>query len=232
MTAEQIASTLASAPAPDLTGALKLRLVVVRGQIGPGSSFKLPSNTQSQAGRSKGVLLFPNDVFVAPLHCTFFFRDNRLFLRDENSPSGTFVSVLKELIQPGTFFAVGDTLLRYLGPLSPNAPTNPIQYGAPLPASPVYLVEEMMEGLRPARCLARTGPTMAIGQAGCEFLIADPLVAPRHCELTFNPQGATLRDLGSPSGTFVRMAPGSERPLNPGDQVRLGNEVLRVEKIS
>jgi predicted component of type VI protein secretion system len=166
---------------------------------------------------------------VAPLHATFFYRDGKLFIKDESSPSGTFVSVAKELIQPGTFFAVGDTLLRYQGPLPAPAPAAVLHYGAPLPPSAVYLVEEVLEGLRPGRCMARPGPTMAVGQAGCEFLVADPLVAPRHAELTFNPQGATLRDLNSPTGTFLRIPPGSERQLNAGDQVRLGNEVLRVE---
>jgi pSer/pThr/pTyr-binding forkhead associated (FHA) protein len=208
----------------------KLKLVVVRGQVGAGSSFKLGASACT-AGRSKGLLLFPNDNFVAPLHATFFFREGKLFVRDENTPSGTFVTVSKELIPAGTFFAVGDTLLRYLGPLPAAASSQVAHYGAPLPPGPMYLVEEVLEGLRPGRCMARPGPTVAVGQAGCEFLVADAMVSPRHCELTFNPQGATLRDLGSQTGTFVRIAPGAERALSPGDQVRLGNEILRVEAV-
>jgi pSer/pThr/pTyr-binding forkhead associated (FHA) protein len=219
-----------SAAAPAGAATMKLKLVVVRGQVGPGSSFKLTGNA-CPAGRTKGLLLFPNDAFVAPLHATFFYRDSRLFIKDENAPSGTFVSVTKELIQPGTFFAVGDTLLRYQGPLPTPAPTPVLHYGAPLPPNPMYMVEEVLEGLRPGRCLARSGPTLAVGQSGCELLVVDALVAPRHCELTFNPQGATLRDLNSPTGTFVRIPPGSERALEAGDQVRLGNEVLRVEAV-
>ncbi len=206
----------------------KLKLVVVRGQVGAGNSFKL-TGASCPAGRSKGLLLFPNDSYVAPLHATFFYKDGKLFIKDENSPSGTFVSVQKELIQSGTFFCVGDTLLRYMGQLANAAASAVLHYGAPLPPNPMYLVEEVLEGLRPGRCLCRQGPTMAVGQAGCEFLVSDPLVAPRHAELTFNPQGATLRDLSSPTGTFVRIPPGGERQLNTGDQVRLGNEVLRVE---
>ena len=207
---------------------VKLKLVVVRGQVGPGSSVKLTGNA-CPAGRTKGLLLFPNDAFVAPLHATFFYRDGKLFIKDENAPSGTFVSVSKEVIQPGTFVAIGDTLLRYQGALPAPAPATVLHYGAPLPPHPVYLVEEVLEGLRPGRCLAGPGPTLSVGQTGCEYLITDPLVAARHCEFTFTPQGATLRDLDSPTGTFVRIPPGSERPLSAGDQVRLGNEVLRVE---
>lgn len=218
-----------SPTAPNAAATPRFKLVAVRGSIGAGSQFKL-SGQSIPAGRSKGLLLFPNDTFVAPLHCTFFNRDGKLFVRDEGSPSGTFVSVGKELLPPNTFFAVGDTLMRYLGPLPSPVPANVLHYGAPLPPTPLYLVEEILEGLRPGRCLARTGPTMAVGQAGCEFLVTnDPAVAPRHCELTFNPQGATLRDLGSPGGTFVRLAPGGDRELKVGDQVRLGNELLKVE---
>ncbi len=218
----------AGVPAARGAGPPKLKLVVVRGQVGPGSSFKL-TGSACPAGRTKGLLLFPNDAFVAPLHATFFYRDGRLFIKDENAPSGTFVSVTKEAIQPGTFVAVGDTLLRYQGTLPAPAPASVLHYGAPLPPNPVYLVEEVLEGLRPGKCMARPGPTFSVGQAGADYVLADPLVAARHCEFTFAPQGATLRDLNSPTGTFVRIPPGSERVLNAGDQVRLGNEVLRVE---
>lgn len=209
-------------------GGAKLKLVVVRGLIGAGTTFKL-AGSSCPAGRSKGLLLFPNDPFVAPLHCTFFSRDGKLVVRDENSPSGTFVSIAREAVAPGTFFSVGDSLLRYLGPLPPSASSPVLHYGAPLPPNPLYLVEEMLEGLRPGRALCRAGPTMTVGQAGCEFTLLDALVAPKHCELTFTPQGATLRDLNSGTGTFIRIPPGGERQLNLGDQVRLGTEVLRVE---
>lgn len=213
------------------TSAARLKLVVVRGKAAAGTQFRL-SGSSVPAGRSKGLLLFPDDAFVAPLHATFSFKGDSLFVRDESAPSGTFVTVTKELLAPNTFFAVGDTLLRYLGPLPAPAASSVLHYGAPLPQGPLYLVEEVLEGLRPGRCMARSGPTVAFGQAGCEFLLtSDPNVAPRHCELTFNPQGATLRDLGSPGGTFVRLAPGSERELKVGDQVRLGGEVLRVEAV-
>jgi pSer/pThr/pTyr-binding forkhead associated (FHA) protein len=209
--------------------AARFRLVAVKGTVGPGSAFKLAGQSVS-AGRSKGILLFPNDPFVAPLHCTFFYKESRLFVRDESSPSGTFVTVAKEAIAPNTFFAVGDTLLRYLGPLPAPAPAAVLHYGAPLPSQPLYLLEEILDGLRPGRCLARPGPVVTVGATGCEFLIAaDAGVAPRHCEVAFSPQGATLKDLGTPAGTFLRLAPGAERELKVGEQVRIGNEILRVE---
>ena len=206
----------------------KFKLTVLRGSVNAGSSFKL-SGQSIQAGRSKGLLLFPNDNFVAPLHCTFFYKGEKLFVRDESGPSGTFVSITKESIPPNTFFLVGDSLLRYLGPLPAPVPAQVLHYGAPLPPGPLYLVEEILEGLRPGRCVSRVGPTITVGQTGAELALSDAQVAAKHCEVSVSPQGAQLRDLGSASGTFMRIPPGSERELRVGEQIRIGNEVMRVE---
>ena len=207
----------------------KFKLTVVKGTVNAGSTFKLAGQSV-QAGRTKGLLLFPNDTYVAPLHCTFFYKGEKLFVRDESGPSGTFVTISKEAIPPNTFFLVGDSLMRYLGPLPAPVPAQVLHYGAPLPPGPLYLVEEILEGLRPGRCVARVGPTINVGQTGAELVVAgDASVAAKHCEISVSPQGAQLRDLSSPTGTFMRIAPGSERELRAGDQVRLGNEILKVE---
>ena len=182
------------------TAQAKFKLTVVKGTVNAGSTFKLAGQSV-QAGRTKGLLLFPNDNFVAPLHCTFFYKGEKLFVRDESGPSGTFVSIAKEAIPPNTFFLIGDSLLRYLGPLPAPVPAQVLHYGAPLPPGPLYLVEEILEGLRPGRCVARVGPTINVGQTGAELVIAgDAGVAAKHCEVSVSPQGAQLRDLRQPHG--------------------------------
>ena len=77
----------------------------------------------------------------------------------------------------------------------------------------------------------RSGTSITIGRTGCAVNLGhDPQLAQAHAELQLDPdRGARLRDLGSASGTFLRIAPGSEHPLHDGDAVRLGREVLRVE---
>jgi hypothetical protein len=194
-------------------------------------AFKLGSPT-CPAGRTKGAILFPDDLYLAPLHSTFYFRDAKLIVRDEGGVSGTFVrAVGPERLVPGAMFAAGERLFRYVGAIPPS-PTGqaPVPYGAPAPRVPLYVVEEILEGGRPGRACARLGPVIAIGRVGCELSFAnDPMLSGRQCELTVSPDGAILRDVGGSDGTYVRLPPGAERALNAGDFVRIGSQVLRVD---
>jgi pSer/pThr/pTyr-binding forkhead associated (FHA) protein len=182
-------------------------------------------------GRSKGAILFGDDLFVSPHHGTFLLRDGRLFVRDEGSASGIFVSILGgEAIQAGSYFAAGQHLFRFAGPLS-SSPSRPGVYGAPAhPEQPLYLVEEILVGGRPCRAVLTPGPVLTIGQQRCDLSYpGEETLASRHCELSPNGPGATLRDLSGGLGTFVRLRPGVERPLSSGDRLRIGQQVLRVE---
>lgn len=208
---------------------IRARLVVVRG-ANAGSAFRI-SGQAVAAGATKGLLLFPDDPFLSPLHATFFFRDGKLYVKDEGGPSGTYVRVHgPESLVPGSLFAVGDHLLRYGGPLTPPARETPVPYGAPMPSGALHAVEEMLEGGRPGRAIARAGPVISIGRSGCDLSFAnDAFIAPRHCELSVDGASAVLRDLGSPDGSFLRLPSGGERLLVPGDTIRLGLQILRAE---
>ncbi len=52
-----------------------------------------------------------------------------------------------------------------------------------------------------------------------------------HCEFSLNDDGAILRDLGSSNGTFVNGERIAERPLKPGDLVKIGpvTFVVRID---
>jgi hypothetical protein len=209
--------------------------VVDRGCVTAGTGYPL-SQEEVQAGRSQGQIRFPDDPCLAPLHATFLLRDGALLLRDEGAPGGVFVRLrgLTVPLRPGALFAVGGRLLRFAGrlpPPSPPAPDGTRRLGSPRPEGAAVLVEEWLEGGVAGRVYLRIGPSITIGHAGCAIDLGDePDVAPAHAELLVAPDGAArLRDLGSATGTFVRMAPGSERELLDGDAVRIGREVLRVE---
>jgi pSer/pThr/pTyr-binding forkhead associated (FHA) protein len=209
----------------------KFGLLVVAGQS-PGQRFRLGAQG-CQVGRSRGALLFPDDLFVSAHHASFLIRDGRLIVRDENSTSGVFVSVQQELLAPGTLFCAGNRLFRYGGALeaTPPVPGKPVVYGAPTPQT-VYLVEEMLVGGRVGRAVLTQGPLFTIGQTHCDLSFPNEEgMAPRHCELSPTPSGAVLRDLSGGLGTFLQLA-GSERPLNPGDRVRIGEQVLQIEALA
>ncbi len=109
----------------------------------------------------------------------------------------------------------------------------PHVYGAPVPlGQAVYGVEEVLVGGRAGRAVVTAAPLLTIGQANCDLSFpGDEGLAGRHCELSPTPTGALLRDLSGGLGTYVRLAAGVERPLRPGDRVRLGQHVLQVENL-
>ncbi len=212
----------------------KFGLTVLAGPA-RGQRFRLGANG-AQIGRSKGVILFPEDPFVSPLHAMLLIRDGKLLVRDESSTSGVYVSIAgQETIPAGGSFATGLRLFRYVGAIEPTPPWNRVDvqvYGAPLPNGQVhYAIEEVLLGDRPGRCIATPGPVLTIGQGKCDFAFTnDEGLAPRHCEVAPMPTGAMVRDLSGGLGTYVRIS--GERALKAGDRMRIGQQTLQVEAIA
>jgi len=197
-----------------------------------GERFRLAPHTV--IGRTRGTLLVPEDPFVSPQHATLWVRDGRLHVRDEASASGVFVSVAtQELIVPGGYFCAGNRLFRYLGALPPAAisPAGTIVYGAPLPpGGTCYAVEERLFGGRSGAAFVTAQPLISIGRQECDISFGDDkTLAPRHCELSPIADGAVLRDLSEGLGTLVRLQAGVERPVKIGEQIRVGQAVMRFE---
>ncbi|MFY0568334.1 FHA domain-containing protein [Archangium lansingense] len=216
-------------PAP---AASRFGLAVVAGTT-RGQRFKLPV-TGCTVGRTRGAILFADDTFVSAQHATFLIKDNVLHVRDESSASGIYVTIPgAETIPPMTFFVAGQRLFRFLGKLEAPPPLagRPTVYGAPVPPGQgVYGVEEVLVGGRSGRTVVTSTPLLTIGQANCDFSYPqEEGMAGRHCELSFTPAGAQLRDLSGGLGTYVRVASSVERPLRPGDRVRLGQHIIQVE---
>jgi FHA domain len=184
-------------------------------------------------GRSRGAILFPDDIHVSAHHAAFRIKDGQLTVKDESSTSGTFASIrAPEVLPPGGMFVIGQRLLRFQGLLTPPHPdpSKPRAYGVPLPAQGVlWALEELLVGRRPGRAVATWQPLLTLGLAGCDVNFpGEPGLAPRHCELTASARGGLLRDLSAGLGTFVRIG-AQERVLQAGDRVRIGDQVLLVE---
>jgi len=58
----------------------------------------------------------------------------------------------------------------------------------------------------------------------------DGYLSPLHAEMTIGPTTSLIRDLGSLNGVFVKMT--QEEELQPGQIVRIGQELLRFELIT
>jgi len=69
--------------------------------------------------------------------------------------------------------------------------------------------------------------TLSIGSDSSNAIrLEDPAVAPKHCSIIESAGGFLLRDLDSPSGTYVNGIPISERLLCFGDQISIGDSSL------
>lgn len=218
-----------------LPAASRFGLAVIAG-TSRGQRYKLPV-TGCVIGRTRGAILFADDIFVSAVHATFLVKEGALFVRDESSASGVYVTIPgAEHIGPRTLFSAGQRLFRFNGRI--DAPTvvpgRPTIYGAPVPlGQSVYGVEEMLVGGRGGRLVVTAAQLLTIGQAHCDLAYPnDEGLAGRHCELSPSSTGAVLRDLSGGLGTYVRIAPATERPLRPGDRVRIGQHVLQVEALA
>jgi pSer/pThr/pTyr-binding forkhead associated (FHA) protein len=227
------ASELVRKKSPAAAAPSRYGLTVLAGQA-QGHRYRL-AGSGCMIGRSKGAIVFADDPFLSAHHASLLIREGRLFVRDESSVSGLFVSIIgQELIPAGAFFAAGRRLFRYLGPL-PRAsvpPGQPVPYGAPVvPNQALYGLEEVLVGGRAGREVISSAPLLTIGRQSCDFTFPEePGLAPRHCEVSPMADGsAILRDLSGGLGTFVRLPAGLERPLGVGDRFRLGQEVIQVE---
>jgi pSer/pThr/pTyr-binding forkhead associated (FHA) protein len=78
----------------------------------------------------------------------------------------------------------------------------------------------------------------AVGRAGGLDLApfdSSRVVSRNHAELSRTDSGWVCRDLGATNGTFIngrRIAPGSEVPVAPGDQLAFANVALIVEGLT
>lgn len=208
-------------------------LTVVSGSA-RGERYPIPISG-SWIGRQRGNILFPEDVFISGHHAAITVHQGRLRIRDEGTASGVFVSIEgKEAIAHGALFSIGRRLLRFLGHLQPAVAATaggPPVYGAPLPNGlPPYGVEELLVGGRTGRAVISARPSLTIGQINCDFSFPhDDSLALAHCQLSPGSEGAVLTDLSNGMGTFMRIPPGADRPLKPGDRIRLGQQILQVE---
>lgn len=74
------------------------------------------------------------------------------------------------------------------------------------------------------------GRTVTVGRGvGCDITVYDPTISRRHAELTADPDGVLLKDLGSSNGTYVNGRRVATARLNPNDAVTFGKVGYQLE---
>jgi pSer/pThr/pTyr-binding forkhead associated (FHA) protein len=213
----------------DMQDPSKARLILIRGEGMDGLSYHLKAD-QHIVGRA-GQVEFPDDPFVSPKHANFFYRDDRLVVRDEGSLNGVYYRIRGNVeIAPGDTFLAGEQLFR-LDP-TPKASDGADPDGTYFYSSPKYpsafRLNQILEGGAVGMTVCTRGSTIQIGREDGDLNFpADLFMSARHCTVEERDGRYQLTDLDSRNGTYVRIK--TERPLSHGDYVFIGRRLLRVE---
>lgn len=208
----------------------RAKLILVRGEGTEGLSYHL-NGTKHGAGRSKGVILFLEDRYMSPSHATFLYRENRLYVRDEQSANGTFLRIRAEReLEDGDEIMIGEQLLRLEKlDLRREYPMreDTLMYVSP-PKNYKFRLVQKIRGAKPGAAFASVNNDLLIGREGCDVNFTEDRFASRqHARVTWREDKVVVTDLDSKNGTFVRIR--DEEQLRHGDYVQMGSELMRVE---
>ncbi|MCB9729644.1 MAG: FHA domain-containing protein [Deltaproteobacteria bacterium] len=210
----------------------RARLRLIRGDGGDGFTFQL-NGTSHAAGRAEGPILFPDDPTVSPLHATFYYRDGRLFVRDEGSLNGTYIRIHEPVpITDGEIFLCGEQVLRF--ELYRPTPVVVGDDGAVFCGTPVavwrFRVVQLVRGSQEGLVYCARKRTVTIGREDCDVNFGyDRFISHYHARIEERDGEYLLKDLDSRNGSYFRLK--QEVPLSNGDYVFIGRQLLRVEFI-
>jgi len=213
--------------------AARAKLTVIRGDGLDGLSFNL-AGEEHLAGRVDCPLLFPDDPFLSPVHCNFFYRNGQLVVRDEGSVNGVYVRITGARPVPfGARFLVGEQLLE-AEQVDPERLDEAIEDGTYFfasPRRPSHLrVVQRLRGGETGLALRAAGDVITIGREGNDLDFPDdPFISGHHARVTWDGTQVILTDLGSKNGTFLKVV--GEQVLGHGDYVFMGQQLLRVEVV-
>jgi pSer/pThr/pTyr-binding forkhead associated (FHA) protein len=208
------------------------RLIFVHRDGSDGTAYHLRGD-QIDIGRTEGDLLF-EDPYLSPRHARITSGREGQVLSDLESLNGVFIRLrVGAHLYDGDVIMVGKQVLKFeLVPdfertLAPTMHHNIVTFGTIAP--------------QPWGRLRQIGPTgtshdvfhfsrdqVVIGREQGDIVFSDDnFMSRRHAYLSRKGAGFELEDLGSSNGTFLRIR--ESHFLVPGDQVRMGNVLLRFE---
>jgi pSer/pThr/pTyr-binding forkhead associated (FHA) protein len=219
----------AAAPAPQAEVAGTIILTALRADGSEAGTYNLPGGTQL-VGRDTGSI-FAGDSYLSPRHATFKQpAPGRLTVKDEASLNGVYKKLARDTpieLKPNDIFRIGQEIIRFepLPPATPG-PDGVEKLGAP---SKGYVG-------RIALVIGRdtTGNAYPVPEAGIHLgrergdvlFPEDGYVSGLHCRLAWENGHATLTDLGSSNGSFIRLK--EETEVRTGDVLLMGQQLFRV----
>jgi pSer/pThr/pTyr-binding forkhead associated (FHA) protein len=199
----------------------------------------------------KGCHINLDDAELSIQHCSIAVRGGSLIITDAASHTGTFLDgqqITEARIDDGThLLRVGTALLciepvEIFGtPVEPprtatedlfDAPPRLRKKGPKKSDGDQRLVLRCIEGVAAGTEFEIPPEGGVVGREG-SFKVGDEYLSRRHFSLAFDDTGVLrVRDLGSRNGTYLNTLPARNTKVRPGDEIKAGLSVFRLESRS
>jgi pSer/pThr/pTyr-binding forkhead associated (FHA) protein len=222
----------AVAARPSAAFAEGARFVAVRRDGTDGESYALLGE-QIDIGRTEGDLRF-DDKHLAERHARITFRAGQYVITPLENRNGVYIRIaMPTELFDGHYILVGKQVLRFEAvpdaekTLRPAVEHGMILFGTPL-KSPWGRLRQITAAGTSRDVYHLTRSDLIIGREQGDIVFSDDeFMSRRHALLQFRGNRALLSDQGSSNGTYVRLT--GQQALDPGQMIRLGDELLRFE---
>lgn len=211
-------------------------VIAVLGETGDPIATHVLAADQLVVGRAEADLRFPDDPYLSPMHARLEYRDGKLWVRDLGSRNGTWVFLTESVrIVDGERILVGSQVLRlrrigYPAPL-PADLDETRRMGSLVPTADIAVLEQLRSdgSVRDSLYLS-PGRSVSIGRETGDWVFPyDQTMSGLHAEIRSEGAEFFLCDLGSRNG--VALGVRGVRPLELGQRILLGDQLLRVESL-
>lgn len=209
--------------------------VLVNRDGSDGQRFPLTSE-DTLIGRAGCDIAFDDDRFLAQQHARLTrMPDGSAQITPLDTLNGVFKKTDGSIeLADGATILVGREVLRFERMAAEERTVHPLVrhgvalFGSP-PREPWGRVFQLIPsgGYRDVRHL-NTDEVVLGREEGDIVFRDDAFMSRRHAALTWDGKRAQLTDLGSSNGTFIRIA--GPTALKHGDHVRMGDQLLRIER--
>jgi pSer/pThr/pTyr-binding forkhead associated (FHA) protein len=208
------------------------RLIAVRRDGSDGESYALVGE-QIDIGRSEGELRF-DDPHLADRHARISVRAGKYVITPLENRNGVYIRITDTVeLQDGNYLLVGKQVMRFEAvpdaekTLRPAVEHGMILFGTPLKA-PWGRLRQLTSAGTSRDVYHLTRSELTIGREQGDIIFSDDeFMSRRHALLQFRGNRAMITDQGSSNGTYVRLT--GQHALEPGQMIRLGDELLRFE---
>ncbi len=210
-------------------------LVVIAQDGSPGRRYPL-AGVRTMIGSADTDISLRKDPYVSPQHAQISYRNGRFYLEDCGSLNGVFVRLGGSVpLTSGDLLLLGLGVLRFEivdeseRNLAPQSRNGTRVFGTPPAPRYARLTTQTVEGVARDRYYLSRAETVLGREVGDIVFTDDPFMSRRHAAIRRDPNTNhfAIRDLGSSNGTFIALR--TEHALSPGDHIRIGQHLFRLD---